>query len=35
MLFFVVILGHVDAALYHALIRRDGVLRSMLGKKRR
>lgn len=29
--FFAVILGHIGAALYHGLIRRDGVLESMTG----
>ena len=29
--FFLLILGHVGAALVHGLIRRDGVLRSMVG----
>jgi cytochrome b561 len=29
--FFLLILGHVGAALFHALIRRDGVFRSMAG----
>jgi cytochrome b561 len=31
---FFIILAHVGAALYHGLIRRDGVLRSMLGRLR-
>lgn len=30
--FFAVILGHIGAALYHGLIRRDGVLESMTGQ---
>lgn len=34
-MFFFVFLAHMGAALYHALIRRDGVLRSMLGGARR
>ncbi|WP_404711869.1 cytochrome b [Sphingomonas sp. MMS24-J13] len=29
--FFLLILGHIGAALFHALIRRDGVFRSMAG----
>ncbi|TWT19167.1 cytochrome b [Luteimonas marina] len=33
-LLFFVFLAHLGAALYHALIRRDGVLRSMLGAAR-
>ncbi len=31
----VVFVGHVGAALYHGLVRRDGVLGSMLGRGRR
>lgn len=33
-LFFVTILAHLGAALYHGLIRRDGVLDAMLGRVR-
>lgn len=34
MAFYAMILMHVGAALFHALIRRDGVMRSMIGSKR-
>jgi cytochrome b561 len=34
-LFFLTILAHLGAALYHGLIRRDGVLDAMLGRVRR
>jgi len=34
-LLFFTILAHIGAALYHGLIRRDGVLNSMLGLRRR
>ncbi|RAF08979.1 cytochrome b, partial [Burkholderia multivorans] len=31
-LFFLTFLAHFGAALYHGLIRRDGVLRAMVGR---
>lgn len=34
LLLFVVFLAHMAAALYHGLIRRDGVMSSMLGRRR-
>jgi cytochrome b561 len=33
-LFFLLILGHLGAALVHALVRRDGVFQSMAGGRR-